>query len=218
MAEHAVVELGALDRGHVLAPERYDPRRRPRAGDGLTIADCAAVVSEQVRPSGTDPDTLYLVLDTSDARDGIVLADRAPSPGGGLRSGKKRVSPGDVIVSRLRPYLRQVAYVDKALAPDGIEVLCSTEFYVLRATSRASIAFLVPVLLAREAQAVLAASQEGGHHPRFNLAALLGIAIPAGVAHARDSLSQSVERAVAEARSAEVSMRRLVGEIDGRAA
>lgn len=48
---------------------------------------------------------------------------------------------GDVIISRLRPYLRQVAYVDE----DRKEILgASTEFFVIRARNNESIAYLVP--------------------------------------------------------------------------
>ncbi len=41
----------------------------------------------------------------------------------------------DVIISRLRPYLRQAAIIDQGLvADDNVSsmILCSTEFYVLR--------------------------------------------------------------------------------------
>ena len=84
------------------------------------------------------------------------------------RAVKKIIKAGDVIISRLRPYLKQVAFVDKVLCEHYDSVLCSTEYFVLRSKDQhISIAFIVPVLLSREVQNMLISSQEGGHHPRF---------------------------------------------------
>jgi hypothetical protein len=154
------------------------------------------------------------VLDTGDAREGLILTRRPAVPGNELGSNKKRVRPGDVIVSRLRPYLRQVGYVDPGLAPETIEIVCSTEFYVLRSRDESSIAFLVPLLLSQGVQEVLSASQEGGHHPRFNLATLENIGIPTPVLEGRAELSESVQRAVQSSRLADVAMTELVGKLD----
>jgi len=218
MAEHGVVPVGALDTGLILTPERYDPRRRPPAGTGPSIRGVAAAVSEQVSPKTARLDREYLVLDTGDAREGLILTAKPTVSGTQLGSNKKIVRPGDVIISRLRPYLRQVAYVDPALAPETVELVCSTEFYVLRRQDEASIAFLVPVLLSREVQEVLSASQEGGHHPRFNLATLEGVRVPARTLESRDDLSRSVEQAVQRARVADVTMSSVVREVDDAAA
>jgi len=213
VAEHAVVTVGELDAGLVMTPERYDPRRR-RAGGGPSLRDVAVAVSEPVSSRTAHADRSYLVLDTSDAREGVVLTRKPPVPGAEIGSGKKRVQAGDVIVSRLRPYLRQVALVDAGLAADGVEIVCSTEFFVLRGLDEASIAFLVPVLLSAAAQEVLGAAQEGGHHPRFNLATLEAVGLPADALARRDELSREVERAVGQARAAELTLRALVGELD----
>src|SRR5207248_4623376 len=101
-------------------------------------------------PARADSQTRYVVLDTGHAREGVVLTSTEPVSAAGIGSAKKRASPGDVIISRLRPYLRQVAYVDEALAVDEDgprEIVCSTEFYVLRGRSQESVAFLVAFLL-----------------------------------------------------------------------
>jgi hypothetical protein len=121
-----------------------------------------------------------------------------------LGSAKKLLRPGDVIVSRLRPYLRQVALVDAELAGPGVGLACSTEFFVLRpAGGGESIAFLVAFLLGDGAQSALAACVEGGHHPRFGQAALEQLVVPADVLARRDELSARVEAAVAAARRGE---------------
>ena len=51
------------------------------------------------------------MLDTSHARDGILDVAGALRDGGGGKSAKKRAVEGDLVVSRLRPYLRQIALV-----------------------------------------------------------------------------------------------------------
>jgi hypothetical protein len=209
-----VVTVRTLDRGLILTPERYDPRRRAASGAGPTVRGCADAISQQVSAKTATPNSSYLVLDTGDAREGIILTNKPTVAGSELGSNKKRVQPGDVIVSRLRPYLRQVAYVDEGLAPRGVEIVCSTEFYVLRSRDQDSVAFLVPLLLSCRAQEVLSASQEGGHHPRFNLATLEALGVPDAVLARREQLSASVVKVVEGARLAEVTMRQLVDQLE----
>jgi hypothetical protein len=142
-----------------------------------------------------------VVLDTGDAKNGIIslkLADDHTAVG----SAKKILKAGDVIISRLRPYLRQVGLVDDALARLGL-VIASTEFYVLRPKDTQSIAYLAAFLLSDKVQEVLAASQEGGHHPRFPEKTLMGLVVPAAVLGERDRLSQAVEDATIATRRAE---------------
>jgi len=214
MPEHAVVNVEALDAGLILTPERYDPRRRASADAGPSIRDFGTPISQQVTPKTAGPGSRYLVLDTGDAREGLILTNKPVGSGAELGSNKKRVRPGDVIISRLRPYLRQVAFVDPGLVPQGVEVVCSTEFYVLRSRNQDSIAFLVPLLLSRAIQEVLRASQEGGHHPRFSLSTLENVGVPTSVLELRTKLSQSVEAAVGRARLADTTISALVGEVD----
>ena len=204
MAQAAVRSSAALDPGWVLAPERYDPRLAAGA-PGVALGELAEIVREHVSPERA-PAGSFLVLDTGDAQEGVLLppAARAPVPGAALGSAKKTARPGDVLISRLRPYLRQVALVDEGLT-DAV-VACSTEFYVLRAREDRSIAFLVAFLLSAPVQQRLAAAQEGGHHPRFRQDALEALVVPDAVLAARDALSADVERAVAQARDARGSI------------
>ena len=200
MAQVAVRAADALDAGWVLAPERYDPRLAD-GGSGVPLGELADVVREHVSPARATAGQL-LVLDTGDAQEGVLLppAERRPVPPSGLGSAKKLARTGDVLISRLRPYLRQVALVDPALT--SATVACSTEFYVLRSRDRRSIAFVVAFLLSAPVQERLAAAQEGGHHPRFRQEALEALVVPDAVLAARDELSAEVEQAVAQARAA----------------
>ena len=198
-------ELAAAD---VLAPERYDPRRALAlsTGERTRVSDIAEVSRRTVSPSH-DLGQCY-VLDTSDAREGIVVARGEPIVGAKMGSTKKVVEARNVIISRLRPYLRQVAFVDAGFSPlKTALVICSTEFYVLRPRDQRSIAFLVPFLLSEKIQGVLAASQEGGHHPRFDEGTLLGLPIPQSLLEARDRISQLVEEAASLYRQHEARLR-----------
>ena len=204
MAVAAIVSLGALDAGWVLAPERYDPRRRGDGRPGVALGSLAEVAGLTVTAAKAGTARL-VVLDTGDAREGVVTA-KAAVPAAELGSAKKLLRPGDVIVSRLRPYLRQVALVDAELAGPGVGLACSTEFFVLRPAGGGggeSIAFLVAFLLGDGAQSALAACVEGGHHPRVGQAALEQLVVPADVLARRDELSARVEAAVAAARRGE---------------
>ena len=208
MARLARIQVSDLAAGLVLAPERYDPARRPAVLDGRPLAELVTLVAEGVRPDSPGS-WQYLVFDTGDADAGFLHTERPPLSASELGSTKRLVAPGDVMISRLRPYLRQVAWVDPALAREGLRLCCSTEFYVLRGRDPAQIAFLVPWLLSAPIQAALAAGQEGGHHPRFDRSALLELPVGAHWLARRDALGAAVAAAVGQLRQGRQGLSRL---------
>lgn len=204
--------VGDLASGFVLAPERYDPRRVIEVSSTVCIADLATLSTVPWTPGG--PRRSVLVLDTSHAFEGFVRLRHAPGLAADVGSAKRDLKPGDLIVSRLRPYLRQVAWVDGALferEPAGNAVACSTEFHVLRPKD-GSLAFLLPWLLSAPVQAVLAAAQEGGHHPRVGRDVLLGLPVPERLMRGRLELGSEVEARVAAMRTASDGLARLARE------
>lgn len=197
----AVRTLAELGPDVVLAPERY--LADAGAGEGTPLGEL--VTLRAAPPPASDAP---LILDTTHARDGILdiaSALRAPAT---AKSTKKGAAAGDVIVSRLRPYLRQIAYVHpRAVDAAARPLAVSSEFYVLtpKAGTKAdaksaprpeSIAFLVPFLLSPRVQAILAAAQEGGHHPRVPRASLLALRVPSAILAVRTKTSREVERAL----------------------
>jgi hypothetical protein len=107
--------------------------------------------------------------------------------------------------------LRQVALVDSGIPlPGDTLLICSTEFFVLGGIDERSIAFLVPFLLTEQVQQVLAASQEGGHHPRFDDSVLLTLPLPDAVLRRRDENSGNVEECVRLFRQSEARMAEMV--------
>lgn len=69
-------------------------------------------------------------------------------------------------------------------------------------------------LLSPPIQEVLAASQEGGHHPRVPEASLLELLLPNGLVERRDEISRRVERVIASHRRARAGLSGLAGEIE----
>ena len=200
MAVWTTKSLEQLSGNFVLGPERYDPRRHhlqesPKTASSAILGDLVRLNRRSVSASSSLG--ACLVLDTSDAKEGIVTTRKSVVAGQDIGSQKKVVDVESVIISRLRPYLRQVAYVDGDLiSQDRTTILVSTEFFVLRPLDGQSIAFLVPFLLCETVQKVLSVSQEGGHHPRFNEQTLLSIPVPDAWLNQRDEISSTVERAV----------------------
>jgi len=172
--KHVVRTLADLGPDLVLAPERWLVAESTIGGGNVRLDDL--VVERRERSDARDA----VVIDTTHARDGvfdIAAAMRVKEP---PKSVKKVAVPGDLVVSRLRPYLRQIAYVHpRVLAlTKGRPLALSSEFYVLSPRSTAtSLAFLLPILLGDETQEILKAAQEGGHHPRVPRASLLGLGI-----------------------------------------
>jgi hypothetical protein len=200
-AEWLRTTLAGLDAGLVLTPERYLARRDAAAASGQPLVEIADLKRESVTSKTSDA-PLILEVDTGHASDGLLSPRRYAVEPSALGSAKRRAVPGDVIVSRLRPYLRQVALIDEmALERSGAPIAaCSTEFYVLRSRDERSIAFLVPLLLSEPVQSLFAAAQEGGHHPRVPQHVVEQLRIPDSVLHKRDLLSAQVEAAVVQIR------------------
>ncbi len=212
MARFSIRQQWQFESGAVLAPERYDPMRE-RAAAGVPISALATLVNEQLNPRRPSDLPPVLVLDTGDASEGVISASRSAVKVASVGSNKKLVRPGDVIISRLRPYLRQIAYVDPDLfrrpLSEGV-VAVSTEFFVLRSPDSSSLGFLVPFLLSAHVQRLLAASQEGGHHPRVNQTVLEGLIVPEPFLGRREDISREVVDAVARARNATLALRSLI--------
>ena len=209
MAHWSIRSRSALAEFSILAPERYDPRRAAAEGErgALRIADVASSVRDIVTPERPDRRT-YVVVDTTNARESILHNSRAAVGIETVGSAKKVARNGDVLISRLRTYLRQVALVDPQLpgvTADGV-VACSTEYFVLRSLTGESIAFLVPLLLSARVQEILAAAQEGGHHPRVSEETILNLPVPAEYYASRAKISEAVEVGIAGFRACETQL------------
>jgi len=121
-------------------------------------------------------------------------------------SAKKRFRTGDVIISRLRHYLRQIAVVR---TPADVTALGSSEFIVLRPRSDAlPQEALVLFLRCLPVQTILEYSQDGSHHPRFSEEDLLAIPTPDALVTVADELTAAVRAAHAARREAQALLAR----------
>ncbi len=196
-----VAELG---RDLPLAPERHVILHEET---GIRLGELVSERSVRMEASELDG---AIVLDTTDARDG-VLDLAAASRHRGVKSAKKMAEVGDLLVSRLRPYLRQIAFVH----PDASRrraLAVSTEFYVLAPQNDdEDVAWLLPFLLSSRVQATLAAAQEGGHHPRVPRVSLLELRVPEEMVARRSALGRAVRAALSRVYRAQAAYRALLG-------
>jgi type I restriction enzyme M protein len=203
--------LAELGENVTLAPERHRATRL-NGEEGVLLSSLALERADRVVGTALKD---AVVFDTTHAKDGLLdvrAALRAPGP---PSSAKKLVLPGDLLVSRLRPYLRQVAFVHPALALEcgGQPMACSTEFYVFSPlASGESLAFLLPWLMGDAAQAILGAAQEGGHHPRVPRETVLALRVPSVRVRDRKRISREVEGGIEALLEARRGLARLMQE------
>jgi hypothetical protein len=211
MTSHSIRTLADLGPRITWAPERY--RDGCEVASDVPLADLVIEVRDRlaVRSSGG-----AIVLDTTDVKDGLIDLPAARARALAV-SAKWRVPRGALLVSRLRPYLRQIGLASAALFSSrdlarGTSLGCSTELSVLMPLVEGeSLAFLLPFLLSPPAQAYLAAGQEGGHHPRVPRETLLSLRVPQSRIRARRAKSAAVEEALRKQYAASTRYREVLG-------
>ena len=194
----------------ILTPERYNPRRRMSIDneDTILMSEIVEIVNDIITKNQAQGKSI-IQINTSDAMGGYLNINSEVNDS--INSNKKILRKGDVIISRLRPYLRQVAYVDE----DRKEILgASTEFFVIRARNNESIAYLVPFLLSQPAQLVFENSVEGSQHPRFKEEDVLNLKIPKNIYDERANISKRVIEAIESYRSYERSIFKEIKEMN----
>ena len=194
----------------ILTPERYNPRRRMSIDneDTILMSEIVEIVNDIITKKQAQGKSI-IQINTSGAMGGYLNINSEMNDS--INSNKKILRKGDVIISRLRPYLRQVAYVDE----DRKEILgASTEFFVIRARNNESIAYLVPFLLSQPAQLVFENSVEGSQHPRFKEEDVLNLKIPKNIYDERANISKRVIEAIESYRSYERSIFKEIKEMN----
>ncbi|KQA16689.1 hypothetical protein [Vibrio metoecus] len=214
MARCSVITVNALDQGYILTPERYTTSSMRPKEDSILLRDLCEIKRETLSPKKAIHSVPYLVLDTGDVKDGFIRLKEVVNASE-IGSTKKVAKIGDIIISRLRPYLRQVGYIDKELMealPDNTIILCSTEFFILRSNS--DISYIAPFLLTNAVQEILNQSQEGGHHPRFNQSILENIGFSEALLKTKQAVSLEFKNAILNIRRGESSILRLLEALD----
>jgi type I restriction enzyme, S subunit len=167
--------------GHRFGAEYYMPCKQ-RALSALTgephktLRDHAPNIRDLWQPERAAKGAMVRNFDLGDALEPFLDDTVAPMPAAEVGSSKKQFKPGDVVVSRLRSYLREIAVVRTT---NGVPCVGSSEFIVLRPTGKGLSAETILVYLRCPlVQTILKWSQDGSNHPRFDEDDLMALPVP----------------------------------------
>jgi type I restriction enzyme, S subunit len=148
-------------------------------------------IRDQWVPDRAPPAMRVRNYDVTDALVPLLDAEKEPSFASEIGSMKKVFKDGDVAISRLRAYLKEVAVVRTG---DDIPSVGSSEFVVLRPKGKAiSPETLMVFLRSAPVQTILKWCQDGSQHPRFSERDLLSIPVPDAVATISDQITKIVQ-------------------------
>jgi type I restriction enzyme S subunit len=161
---------------------------------GRLVADNYHRVRALFQPERARGEEVVRNYDLSDALVPFLDDSVEPVMVAGIGSTKIRLQAGDLVVSRLRSYLKEMAVV----LPSGPEPLVgSTEFIVLRPRPGAISPEVVLVYLRSPyVQTVLRWCQDGSNHPRFDEKELLRLPIPSVVELVQNEVGGLVRKAI----------------------
>ena len=135
--------------------------------------------------------------DVTDALVPLLDAEKETSFAAEIGSIKKTLNDGDVAISRLRAYLREITVVRRC---DDIPAVGSSEFIVLRPKEGQcdiSPETLMVFLRSTPVQTILKWCQDGSQHPRFSEGDLLSIPVPDAVAGVSEQITTIVQKGFA---------------------
>lgn len=164
-----------------------------QAQAGKPLSAMFRSVRELWQPENAPANEAVRNYDLNDALSPFLDDAKTPAYPAEIASTKKRLQKGDIVVSRLRSYLKEIAVVQtKGEEP----MVCSTEFIVLRPKAGAiPVEALLVYLRSTLPQLIFKWSQDGSNHPRFDEKELLNLHVPDIVASISEELSDSVKAA-----------------------
>jgi len=186
--------------GHRFGAEYYMPCKQ-RAVDALakgphkTLLDHAPNIRELWQPEKAAKGAMVRNFDLGDALEPFLDDTKEPVHAAEVGSTKKRFKAGDVVVSRLRSYLREIAVVQTT---GGVPSVGSSEFIVLRPTGTGLSAETILVYLRCPlVQTILKWSQDGSNHPRFDEDDLIALPVPDRLMDVSKKIEKHVHDAIA---------------------
>lgn len=189
-----VIKSGRID-AEYFHPEKKEVQDALAKMTGLTVGEHFSVVNDLINPQSKEnqkkkdvkvqnydlDESLQFFLDDIEQ---MNLVD--------LGSAKKAFQKGDVVVSRLRSYLKEIAIVKSSNYCVG-----SSEYIVLRNNdSLVSPELLTVYLRSSAVQKILKWSQDGSNHPRFKETELLAIKIPDKLILIQDKIIELLKNSI----------------------
>ncbi len=160
-------------------------------------------------PTTAKPGELVRNFDLTDALQPVLNDERPTMLAREVGSSKKRFAAGDVVISRLRAYLREIALVRTT---STVPAVGSSEFIVLRPRDVGKPAFsraaLLVFLRSSPVQTILKWSRDGSHHPRFGEEDLMCIPVPDAIC----AVAPKVEKLFEETLAARAQARALLAQ------
>jgi type I restriction enzyme S subunit len=158
---------------------------------GMVLSDRFDSIRDQWVPENASPGMRVRNYDVTDALVPLLDAEKEPSLATEIGSMKKVFRDGDIVVSRLRYYLKEIAVVR---TDDDLPSVGSSEFIVLRPRDGSiSPETLMIFLRSAPVQTILKWCQDGSQHPRFGEGDLLAIPVPDSVAQVSTEVTKIVQ-------------------------
>ncbi|MGB4225767.1 MAG: hypothetical protein WBJ68_03780 [Candidatus Dechloromonas phosphoritropha] len=174
-------------------PAKASAQAHLNAFPGKTIGSMFNSVRELWQPENAPANQPVRNYDLNDALSPFLDDAKEPSYPTEIASTKKRIQKGDIVVSRLRSYLKEIAVVQ---ADSKEPLVGSTEFIVLRPKAGAlPVEALLVFLRSTLPQLIFQWSQDGSNHPRFDEKELLNLHVPDAVSAIGKELTDSVNAA-----------------------
>ena len=143
----------------------------------VTVGDLFTSVRELWKPDDGPLNNCVRNYDLSDALSPFLDGGKSPVERSEIASTKKILRKGDLVVSRLRSYLREIAIVEPSY---DYPMVASTEYIVLRQRTGTEMPVEALLIYLRSLlpQLVFKWSQDGSNHPRFDEKELLRLPVP----------------------------------------
>lgn len=197
--QYSIIKKSQLEGGLRLDSEFYHPEKleamKKLSKFGVsTISENFRNIKETFNPTRHQlATTPARVFDLSDVSSFLLEEGTKVEKADEVGSTKKIIRQNDVLISRLRPYLKEVSFVGF----NDIQKLASTEFVVLRKRKDSKIPpqALFAFLITDEVQKILFWSQGGTEHPRFSETLLTGLELPKLPEKTAESIVDNVNNA-----------------------
>ena len=158
-------------------PAKADAQARLRSVASKTIGDYFVPVRSLWSPEEDALGDWVRNYNLTDALSPFLDTDKPPVHRDQISSIKKEIQAGDLVVSRLRSYLKEIAIVRNSRK---WPMVASTEYSVLRPVNQSAppIEAILVYLRSVLPQTVFKWSQDGSNHPRFDQEELLALPVP----------------------------------------